>query len=149
MNCFTLSFLYRNLAPYLKAVFTSGADHDMFALRARETKHGLAFFTFAIDVSLSVSEFIFTKLKEVAEDLVFVPSFCDILREHSIKHKEYHQNRNGKVCDGENWILPENSYDRVYYNHHEIGPGKHVSELIRAVSAVHETVELVFKLTHL
>ena len=74
MNRFTLSFLYRNLAPYLKAVFTSGADHGVLALCLGEPQHRLALGTFAVYVGFSVLPFVFAKLEKSAEFFVFLAS---------------------------------------------------------------------------
>ena len=66
------------LPSYLKSVFAAGAYNRMLSFCFRETKHRLAFAAFAVNVSLSVSETVFTELEKVAESVVFKPSFSDV-----------------------------------------------------------------------
>ena len=62
----------------------------MLSLSLRQSEDCFAGGALAIDVCLSVSEFISSENKESAEFFVLLPSLCDIPRKHT-EHHEVHQ----------------------------------------------------------
>lgn len=73
----------------------------MFAFCFRQSEDCLAVRAFFIDVSFSVSEFIFTELKESAEFLVFSSALLYIPREHAEEHNVDKYSRDGEIEEAE------------------------------------------------
>ena len=62
------------LTLYLKSVFASGANYVVLSLGFGKTEHCLAFWAFAVNVGLSVAEFVFAELEKSAELFVLTSS---------------------------------------------------------------------------
>ncbi len=80
-------------------VFTSGAADAMLAFSLGQSEDCFALRAFAVDVSFSVTELIFSELEEIAELFVLGSPFCDITRHRSIKYVSYKSHSNEKICE--------------------------------------------------
>ena len=73
------------LAFDCKSVFTAGADYGVFPFSFGQAKGCAARGAFAVDVSFSILEFIFSQTEKSAESSVFLAPFFDIARKHTVE----------------------------------------------------------------
>ena len=82
-------------------MLATGTDDRVLALGTRQAKHGTALRTFAVDVCLSVAEFVFAKTEEAAKAFVFPTALDDVAREHSVKDQNKQRDRQKVVAKRE------------------------------------------------
>ena len=87
----------------------------MLSLSLGQSEDCLTGGALAIDVCLSVSEFISSEDKEAAEFFVLLPSLCDIPR----KHTEHHEVHQGKRHRHKRKVYPEHIEHGIYYPHNK------------------------------
>ena len=66
-----------------KSVFTTGADDAVLTFSARQSEDRLTRGALTVDVSFSISEFVFLKTPEITELFVLTTALCDIFRKHT------------------------------------------------------------------
>ena len=71
----------------------------MLAFSLWQSEDCFAAWAFAVDVSFSVTEFISSELKEIAEFFIFRASFGDISRHSPIKYISYKEHCRHKIND--------------------------------------------------
>lgn len=127
----------------------------MLTFSARQSEDRLTRGALTVDVSFSISEFVFLKTPEITELFVLTTALCDIFRKHTEADNDNERHRQGvrrqiypqSIERGVRDVQYE-GYDRMRNNNCKISYKHNVAELIRAVPPVHQAVQPSLKFSH-
>ncbi|MBQ9112052.1 MAG: hypothetical protein IJY08_00565 [Clostridia bacterium] len=92
------------------------ADNEVLAFCFGQSENGFALGTFAIDMSFSVFEFVFTQGKESTELFVFPAPFSDVSGEHAVEDEKGKGEGDKRYYQIKNNGFNEDGQDRMNKN---------------------------------
>lgn len=139
---------------HLKTVLAARTDDRMLSLGTGQTKHGATLRTFAVNMGLSIAEFVFAKTEEPAKAFVLTTALDDVAREHSEEDQNEERDRQRIVKKRERKLgfhrlgRDKERADRIGENDKDIHAEQNIAECIAAVASIEKTAELIVELTH-